>query len=232
MRGRRKGARRNPGVAERERALRVVELLDREMPEARIALDYSNEIELLVAVMLSAQSTDAMVNRCTPALFAAYRSAKDYARSEPEDLYPYISRCGLYRTKAKNIVETMRILERDYGGRLPRTREELERLPGVGRKTAGVVAVHALDEPAFPVDTHVSRLARRLGFSEETDPDEIELDMQALLPPERWARGHQLLVWHGRRTCTARNPRCDACVVESLCPKIGVKKPGVGGRSS
>jgi|SRR5690606_37226806 len=222
--------RRRPGPKERERALRVIEALDREMPEAKIELDFSNEIELLVAVMLSAQCTDAMVNRCTPALFAAYRSAADYARAEPEDLHPYIARCGLYRSKAKNIVAAMRIVEAEYGGRLPRTREELEKLPGVGRKTAGVVAVHAFDGAAFPVDTHVGRLARRLGFSKQTDPDEVEEDMQALLPPETWAKGHQLLVWHGRRTCHARNPRCDRCVVAALCPKIGVetKKTGEG----
>lgn len=206
----------------------MLEALDRAMPDARIELDYTNDLELLVAVMLSAQCTDAMVNRCTPSLFAAYRTAADYARAEPEDLHPHISRCGLYRSKAKNIVETMRILERDHGGALPKTRAELETLPGVGRKTAGVVALHAFDEPAFPVDTHVSRLARRLGFSKRTDPDEIELDMQALLPTEWWAKGHQLLVWHGRRTCGARAPRCDACVVEALCPKIGVKKTGEG----
>lgn len=216
---------RRPSPKQKERALQVIEALDRAMPEAEIELDYSNEIELLVAVMLSAQCTDAMVNRCTPSLFAAFPTVADYARAEPEDLHPHIARCGLYRSKAKNIVAAMRIIERDYGGKLPRTREELETLPGVGRKTAGVVAVQAFGGHAFPVDTHVGRLARRLGFSKESNPDEIEADMQALLPPETWAKGHQLLVWHGRRTCSARSPKCDRCVVASLCPREGVERP-------
>lgn len=222
--------RRRPGPKERERALRVIEALDEEMPNAEIELDFTNDIELLVAVMLSAQCTDAMVNRCTPSLFAAFPTPADYARAEPEDLHPHIARCGLYRSKAKNIVAAMQIIEQEFGGALPRTREELETLPGVGRKTAGVVAVHAFGGEAFPVDTHVGRLARRLGFTKESDPDKVELDMQALLPPETWAKGHQLLVWHGRRTCMARNPRCARCVVESLCPKKGVetKKAGEG----
>lgn len=203
----------------------MIEILDRAMPEAKIELDYTNEIELLVAVVLSAQCTDAMVNRCTPSLFAAFPTVEDYARAEPEDLYPHISRCGLYRSKAKNIVATMRILASEYGGELPRTREELETLPGVGKKTAGVVAVHALGGQAFPVDTHIKRLAYRLGFTKQTDPDKIELEMQALFPPEYWAKGHQLLIWHGRRTCFARNPACDRCVVAHLCPKVGVIPP-------
>lgn len=209
-------------MKERARALEVIERLDAEMPEAHIELDHRNDIELLVAVMLSAQCTDAMVNRCTPALFDAYPTVEDYARAEPEDLHPHIARCGLYRSKAKNIVATMRILERDFGSALPRTREELQTLPGVGKKTAGVVAIYALGGQAFPVDTHVARIARRLGFTKETNPDKVEVDLQALLPEETWGQGHQLLVWHGRRTCDARRPRCDDCVVEELCPKRGV----------
>lgn len=225
---------RRPGPKERARALQVIEALDQEMPEAEIELDYGNEIELLVAVMLSAQCTDAMVNRCTPSLFRAFPTVADYARAEPEDLHPHIARCGLYRSKAKNIVAAMRILEREHGSALPRSREGLETLPGVGRKTAGVVAVHAFGGQAFPVDTHVGRLARRLGFTKALDPDKVEADMQALLPPETWAKGHQLLVWHGRRTCPARRPRCERCVVEALCLKKGVepkpdkKKAGEG----
>jgi len=211
-----------PSEAERRRAAEVIDRLDAAMPDAHIELDFSNDLELLVAVMLSAQCTDAMVNRCTPGLFARYRTAADYAAAQPEDLYPYISRCGLYRNKAKNIVAAMQAIERDHGGELPRTREELEKLPGVGRKTAGVVAVYALDGQAFPVDTHVGRLARRLGFTRHEDPDKVELDMQRLLPPERWGKAHQLLVWHGRRCCYARKPACSRCPVADLCPRIGV----------
>lgn len=218
----RKAAPRKPTEAERARALRVIDLLDDEMPDAHIELDYTTDLELLVAVMLSAQCTDAMVNRCTPSLFAAYRDAAAYAAAQPEDLYPHISRCGLYRNKAKNIVAAMQAIEREYGGELPPTREALEKLPGVGRKTAGVVAVHAWDGQAFPVDTHVGRLARRLGFTKNDDPDKVEIDMQMRLPPERWGKGHQLLVWHGRRCCTARKPACSRCPVAELCPRIGV----------
>ena len=220
--GRRKPAPRKPTEAERARATRVIDRLDEEMPDAHIELDYTNDLELLVAVMLSAQCTDAMVNRCTPSLFAAYRSAAAYAAAQPEDLYPHISRCGLYRNKAKNIVAAMQSIEREWGGKLPPTREALEGLAGVGRKTAGVVAVHAFDGQAFPVDTHVGRLARRLGFTKHDDPDKVELDMQQLLPPERWGKGHQLLVWHGRRCCTARKPACSRCPVAELCPRVGV----------
>ncbi|HWV38506.1 MAG TPA: endonuclease III [Vulgatibacter sp.] len=219
---RRRAAKRAPWASERRRAAAVIERLDREMPEAKIELDYGNEIELLVAVILSAQCTDAMVNRCTPSLFAVFPTAEAYAAAEPEDLHPHVSRCGLYRNKSKNIVAAMRRIVDEYGGRLPRTREELEQLPGVGRKTAGVVAVHAFGGQAFPVDTHVGRLARRLGFTREENPDKVEADMQRLLPPELWAKGHQLLVWHGRRCCDARRPACDRCVVADLCPKRGV----------
>lgn len=200
----------------------MIDRLDREMPDAHIELDFTNHLELLVAVVLSAQCTDAMVNRCTPGLFARFRTAADYAAAQPEDLHPFISRCGLYRNKAKNIVAAMQAIERDYGGRIPETREDLEKLPGVGRKTAGVVAVHAFDGQAFPVDTHVGRLARRLDFTQETDPDKVELDLQALFPPERWGTGHQLLVWHGRRCCYARKPACSRCPVADLCPRVGV----------
>ncbi|AKU91792.1 endonuclease III [Vulgatibacter incomptus] len=208
--------------AEKERAIEVIARLDREMPDAKIELDFANDLELLVAVMLSAQCTDAMVNRCTPSLFAAFRTAADYAAAQPEDLHPHISRCGLYRNKAKNIVAAMQRIEADFGGELPRTREALEELPGVGRKTAGVVAVYAFGGQAFPVDTHVGRLARRLGFTKQSDPDKVEEEMQRTLPPELWGKGHQLLVWHGRRCCDARKPACSRCVVADLCPKRGV----------
>jgi len=214
---------RAPRASERERAVQVIERLHQEMPDAKIELDFSNDLELLVAVILSAQCTDAMVNRCTPSLFAAFRTAADYAAAEPEDLYPHISRCGLYRNKAKNIVAAMRKIEEEHGGELPTTRALLEELPGVGRKTAGVVAVYAFDGQAFPVDTHVGRLARRLGFTREENPDKVEEDMQRLLPPSLWGQGHQLLVWHGRRCCYARKPACSRCVVADLCPKRGVK---------
>ena len=158
----------------------------------------------------------------TPALFARFPGAAAYARARPEELWPFIRSCGLYRNKARSIVGAARALVRDHGGRVPRTREELEALPGVGRKTAGVVLIHLGAGQAFPVDTHVGRVSRRLGLSRERDPHRVERDLMRLLPPERWGPSHQLFVWHGRRICTARSPACGRCPVEALCPKRGV----------
>lgn len=194
------------------------------MPEARIALDYGDELQLLVSVMLSAQCTDAVVNTVTPALFARHPTAAHYARSTPEKLGEQIKRVGLWRSKAKNLHQAMTRIARDHGGKIPRTRAELRELPGVGWKTAGVVVNHAFGTPAFPVDTHVGRVARRLGLTRQEDPDKVELDLTALLPPERWGRGHQLLIWHGRRTCESRKPHCSRCPVVDLCPRRGVKE--------
>jgi endonuclease III len=192
------------------------------MPEAKIALEYENELQLLVAVMLSAQTTDALVNTVTPALFAKYRTAEDYARAPQRELEKMIQRIGLFRTKTKNLRAAMTRIAREHGGKLPRTREELYELPGVGWKTAGVVANHAFGTPALPVDTHVGRVARRLGLTRQEDPDRVESDLTALLPEEKWGRAHQLLIWHGRRTCIARKPRCSVCAVAALCPRVGV----------
>jgi endonuclease III len=209
-------------MLERVRARKVVERLARAMPDVRMALHFGSDVELLVSVVLSAQCTDARVNRVTPALFARYPDAAAYARSRPQDLWPYIRSCGLFRTKARNIVAAMRAIRDEHGGRVPRTRQGLEALPGVGRKTAGVVLLHLGADHAFPVDTHVGRIARRLGFSREAHPDRVERDLMALLPPQEWGRAHQLFVWHGRRTCAARKPACERCPVEALCPKRGV----------
>ena len=192
------------------------------MPEARIALRFESDLQLLVSVMLSAQSTDARVNQVTPALFARFPEAAAYAAARPEELWPFIRTVGLFRAKAKAVVGAMRAIALEHGGRVPRDRAALEALPGVGRKTAGVVLIHLGAEDAFPVDTHVGRVARRLGFTRELDPDRVEERLRVLLPRQRWARGHQLLVWHGRRTCGARAPACDRCPVLDLCPRAGV----------
>ena len=192
------------------------------MPEARIALEYEDELQLLVSVMLSAQATDAVVNTVTPELFAKYRTAEHYADASLPELERVIRRIGLYRGKARNIRAAMQRIAREHGGKLPRTREELYRLPGVGWKTAGVVVNHAFGTPALPVDTHVGRVARRLGLTRQEDPDKVETDLTALLLPEMWGRAHQLLIWHGRRTCDSRRPHCSRCVVLDLCPRRGV----------
>ncbi len=212
----------------RARALAVADRLEREMPEARIALDFRTDLELLVSVVLSAQCTDARVNLATPALFARFPSAAAYAAAPAEELWPFIQSLGLYRAKAKAIVAAMGAIASEHGGRVPLTREALERLPGVGRKTAGVVLVHLGAGAAFPVDTHVGRVSRRLDLTREEHPDKVERDLGALYPQERWGRTHQLFVWHGRRTCTARSPACDRCVVADLCPKRGVSVRGRG----
>lgn len=192
------------------------------MPDVRIALEFGDDVQLLVSVILSAQSTDAGVNRASPALFARFPDAAAYAGARPEDLWPFIRSLGLFRNKAKAIVAAMQAIVREHGGRVPRTREALEALPGVGRKTAGVVLVHLGAGHAFPVDTHVGRVSRRLDLTRELDPDRVERDLSALLPEERWAKGHQLFVWHGRRICLARAPACSRCVLDDLCPKRGV----------
>ena len=192
------------------------------MPEARIALSFRSDVELLVSVILSAQSTDARVNLVSPALFARFPDAAAYARASPRELWPYIRTLGLFRAKARSIVGAMRVIAAEHGGRVPRQREALEALPGVGRKTAGVVLIHLGAADAFPVDTHVARVSRRLGFTRERDPGKVERDLMQLLPRSRWARGHQLLVWHGRRTCGARRPACPRCVVNDLCPRVDV----------
>jgi len=194
------------------------------MPDVRIELDYRTPLELLVAVMLSAQCTDKRVNLVTPALFQRFPDARAYAQASEAEVEPFIQSCGLYRAKAKNVVAAARALVAEHGGEVPRSRAELEKLPGVGHKTAGVVCIHLGGDDAFPVDTHVKRLAYRLGFTSQQHPDKVEMDLQALLPPERWMNGHQLLVWHGRRTCFARSPACERCGVAHLCPRRGVRE--------
>ncbi len=215
--------------SKRKRAVEVLERLEKAMPEARIELDYRTPLELLVAVILSAQCTDKRVNLVTPALFARFPDVRAYAGASPAQVEPFIQTCGLYRSKAKNLVAAARALLADHAGEVPHSRAALEKLPGVGTKTAGVVSIHLGGDDAFPVDTHVKRLAYRLGFSRNMDPDKVEADMRALLPSHRWTQGHQLLVWHGRRTCLARAPACERCTVAELCPKKGVPARPKGG---
>jgi endonuclease-3 len=220
----RRRAVRHPDAARRARAVEIVDRLERAMPDVRIALAFEDDLQLLVSVILSAQSTDAGVNRATPALFARFPDASAYGAAAPEELWPFVRSLGLFRNKAKAIVAAMKVIAAEHGGRVPRTREALEALPGVGRKTAGVVLVHLGAGQAFPVDTHVGRVARRLGLSRQADPSKVERDLTALLPEDRWAKGHQLFVWHGRRTCKALAPACSRCPVEPLCPKRGVPR--------
>lgn len=207
----------------RLRALAIIERLDAAMPNAEIELDYETPLQLLVAVALAAQTTDKRVNLVTPALFARFPTAAHLAQAEVAEVESFIKTVGLYRNKAKNLVKLGQVLMERHGGEVPRSRAQLAELPGVGNKTAGVVAMHLGFETAFPVDTHVLRLSKRLGFSSHQTPDEVEADMRAVLPERWWFQGHQLLVWHGRRCCDARKPACHRCVVAQLCPKKGVE---------
>jgi endonuclease-3 len=207
--------------AQRARALEVLRRLDAAMPGARIELDFVSDLQLMVAVILSAQSTDKGVNRVTPGLFAAFPDAAALAGAEPEQLWPHIRTLGLFRTKARAIVAAARRIVEVHGGEVPRNRPELEALPGVGQKSAGVILLQQGVEAAFPVDTHVGRLSRRLGFTRQLAPGKVEAELRQLFPREQWAHGHQLLVWHGRRCCTARTPACDRCPVGELCPSRG-----------
>ena len=214
---------REPMSDKRRRAREVLRRLGAAMPGARIELDFRSPLELLVAVLLSAQTTDKRVNLVTPALFARFRRAEDYAAAAPGELEAHIASLGLFRNKARSLVALGRALVAAHGGQVPVRRAALAELPGVGPKTAGVVSMHLPGgDPAFPVDTHVQRLAARLGFSSARTPDAVEAELCRLVDVDGWVQGHQLLIWHGRRVCGARRPECHRCVVEALCPQRGV----------
>jgi endonuclease III len=200
----------------------VIERLAAEHADAAIALRFRNPLELLVSVMLSAQTTDVNVNRVTPALFAKYRRPEDYLAVPQEELERDILSTGFYRQKAKSLRGTMRMLLEDFDGEVPRRLEELIRLPGVARKTANVVSSELGETQGIVVDTHVRRISQRLGFTRREDPVKIEQDLVRLVPRPDWGRFPHLLIWHGRRVCDARRPRCEDCVVHDLCPSSRV----------
>lgn len=206
----------------RARVRPIIERLLDEHADAAIALRFQSDLELLVSVMLSAQTTDVNVNRVTETLFVKYRRPEDYLAVPQEELERDIFATGFYRQKAKAIRGTMRMLIEEFGGKVPRRLEELIRLPGVARKTANVVAAELGEPQGIVVDTHVRRLSQRLGFTKEEDPVKIERDLQKLVPREYWGIFPHLLIWHGRRVCDARNPRCERCVVNTLCPSSRV----------
>ena len=210
-------ARRRVGP-KRARIRPIIELLAVEHADARIALTFRNELELLVSVMLSAQTTDVNVNRVTERLFVKYRNPEDYLAVPPEELERDIFATGFFRQKTKALRGTMQTLLAEFDGRVPRTVDELVRLPGVARKTANVVAAELGQPQGIVVDTHVRRLSQRLGLTRQQDPVKIERDLIKLVPPEDWGRFPHLLIWHGRRVCIARDPRCEECVLNELCP--------------
>jgi len=206
----------------RERIRPIVERLAEEHADAAIALKFRSELELLVSVMLSAQTTDVNVNSVTPRLFSKYRRPEDYLAVPQEELERDIHATGFFRQKAKSIRGTMRVLLEEFDGEVPRRVDQLVRLPGVGRKTANVVASELGHTQGIVVDTHVRRLSQRLGLTRNEDPAKIERDLMRIVPREDWGRFPHLLIWHGRRVCIARRPRCEDCVVNDLCPSSRV----------
>lgn len=201
----------------KERLNRALDLLAQTYPDAAPQLDFTNAFELLIATMLSAQCTDKQVNKCTKVLFSVYKTPQAFAILSEDELTPYIKGCGLYKTKAKHILETCRILTEQYGGLVPRDRDTLMTLPGVGRKTANVVISNAFQVPAIAVDTHVFRVANRIGFACAKDVLNTEKQLMEAIKKEQWTIAHHYLIFHGRRVCTARNPKCDICTIRECC---------------
>ena len=214
-------ARRRVGP-KRERIGPVIERLARAHADAKIALRFANDLELLVSVMLSAQTTDVNVNQVTERLFQKYRRPEDYLAVPPEELERDIYRTGFFRQKTRALRGTMAMLLEEFGGEVPNRVDQLVRLPGVARKTANVVAAELGEAQGIVVDTHVRRLSQRLSFTRKEDPVKIERDLQRLVPRRDWARFPHLLIWHGRRICIARRPLCEECVINDLCPSSRV----------
>ncbi len=201
------------------RAIKIIELLEKEHSDAKIALHYSNPLELLVATMLSAQSTDETINKVTKTLFKKYTKPVDYANADLKELEQDIRSTGFYHNKAKNLKNSAKMLVEKYNSKVPKTMDELVKLQGVARKTANIVLNNAWGVVAgVAVDTHVRRLAQRLGLTENSNPDRIEKDLMSIVPKNKWMRITDLLIFHGRRVCTAKKPNCAGCVLNKICP--------------
>ncbi len=204
--------------ADASTAHRMGQVLAEAYPDADTELDFANPLQLLIATVLSAQSTDQRVNAVTPALFARYPDAAAFAAADRDELEAAIKPAGLHRSKAASIQGIAQVLCDEHGGEVPRTLEELVALPGVGRKTANVVLGNAYGVPGITVDTHVGRLARRFGWTTQTAPDKVEADLMELFPPSEWTDLSHRMILHGRRVCHARKPACDDCPLAALCP--------------
>ncbi len=209
-----------------EKAVKVLDILEKEYPDARVTLNFKNPLQLLIATILAAQCTDERVNIVTRDLFARYRTAEDFARADPGKFEQEIRPTGFYHNKAKSIIACCRMLLEKYNGRVPETLEDLVNLPGVGRKTANIILGNAYGRQAIAVDTHVKRVTHRLGWAHSEDPDRIEFELMEVMPRERWTQSCHQLVFHGRKICVAKKPLCPACPVNRLCPKIGVTSAG------
>jgi len=200
-----------------DRAKKILSLLEKAYPDARLVLHYKNPLELLVATILAAQCTDERVNKVTETVFKKYTLAKDYANAKQEVFEEEIRSTGFYKNKAKNIIACNKELVERFRGNVPDMMEDLVTLPGVGRKTANVLLGNVFGKQAIAVDTHVFRVAHRLELAKSNDPDKVELELCKIIPQEKWTRSCLVIGTHGRRTCVARKPLCDVCVVEKLC---------------
>jgi len=210
---------RNLNLDDKARISQIIELLEKEHPDAKVALHYDSPLQLLIATILSAQCTDERVNIVTKTLFKKYRKAEDYANANLKELEKDIRSTGFYRNKARNIKKCCRMLAEKYNSQVPRTMDEMLELPGVARKTANIVLANAYGViEGIAVDTHVRRLAKRLGLTVNEDPNKIEEDLMKLVPRASWMRFTDLLIFHGRRICAAKKPKCEICVVNKLCP--------------
>ena len=210
----------------REKKAEALAILAATYPNAKPALDFTSPFELLVATILSAQSTDVMVNKCTAELFPVANTPEQIAAMTEEELFPYIKRCGFFNTKGRHILETARILVAEYGGEVPASIETLQTLPGVGKKTANVVASNAFGIPAIAVDTHVFRVSNRIGLADAKNVEKTEEQLQKAIPRENWTAAHHWLIYHGRQICDARKPKCDICPLNHLCLyAVGGKQP-------
>jgi endonuclease-3 len=201
------------------KVLKIIELLEKEHPDAKIALQYTNPLELLVATILSAQCTDERVNIVTKTLFEKYKTAENYANANAKELEEDIKSTGFYRNKAKNIKKCCQMLVEKFDSQVPRTMEEMLELPGVARKTANIVLSNAFGViEGIAVDTHVRRLAKRLGLTEHEDPEKIEESLMEIVPKDYWMKITDLLIFHGRRVCIAKKPKCGTCILNKICP--------------
>ena len=207
-----------------EAAVKILDILQKEYPDARVTLDFKNPLQLLMATILAAQCTDERVNLVTKNLFKKYRQASDYARADLKTLEGKIRSTGFFRNKAANLVACARALVAHHGGEVPRVMSDLVALPGVGRKTANVILGNAFAVPGMVVDTHVGRVARRLGWAQCHQPERVERELCTLLPRGRWTQTSHVLIWHGRRCCRAQTAHCSICPVQNRCPQVGVKR--------
>lgn len=202
----------------------VMDILFKTYPDARAELNFTNPFELLIATILSAQCTDVRVNLTTKDLFRLYPGPEELSKAKLEDVENIVKKCGLYKTKAKNIIGTSKILVEEYQSKVPDNLEALVKLPGVGKKTANVVVSNAFGRPAIAVDTHVFRVSNRLGLAHARDVLKTESDLQKILDKDKWSKSHHTLIFHGRRTCKARKPQCEECTVKDYCLFYGRKR--------